>query len=114
MNIKSIDRYDPMTEAGPDWLEESQISRDRRNEKLISESASVEEDRPYAEDKLEQTGPLQEYQPERAVPNDATEAEFREAREEYLQDERRMAEMSVQFRTYFTRGGIGTNFDQLA
>ena len=114
MNIKPIDRPDPLTEAGPEWLEENQIYRDQRAEQLQSENPTVEKDQPFAEDKLEQTGPLQEYQPEKANPNDATEAEFRQAQEEYLQDERRRAEMSVTFRSYFTRGGIGMNFDQLA
>lgn len=66
-----------------------------------------------AYDKLEQTGPISDYEPERASPTTEAGHILRESREEHLRDNRGLAEESVLFRTFY-KGGIGMNFDQKA
>ena len=113
-SAKYIERYDPLVEADKVWLEKNQMFRDQRAQMIKEEKLEPQRAAPSSEDKLEQTSTLSSYQLEKAIPNNETQAAIRQAQEEYLNDERSMAEMSVTFRTFFTRGGIGTNFDTIA
>jgi hypothetical protein len=113
LSIKPIDRYDPLTEADSNWLDKSAIFQSDRFQKIFGAKPAPEKQRPNPEDKLEHTEPISSYRPERALPNGENARTLREAREEYLQDERRQVEMSPLLRAYFRGGALGAQFDQM-
>ena len=68
---------------------------------------------PKSEDKMEQLGRLADYQVENAVPNTLENQMLKDAREEYIRDDRQMSKESVVFQAFY-KGGIGVNFDTKA
>lgn len=113
MHIHHVDRFDPMTEINSSWLDRKQLTASQRYFQIQQETLNREVQKPKFEDKIEFRGQKDDYRAETALPSDITQQALDDSRKEYLQDERKLAETSVLFRTYF-RGGIGINFDSLA
>jgi hypothetical protein len=88
--MKTIDRYDPITEAEKFWLDKASVYSHKRYQKVDAWQSEAEQPAPVKhEDKLEQTKPAEEYKPQRALLTSETEKALDAQREEYLQDERR-------------------------
>ena len=113
MYIQHEDRFDPMTEVAKPWMEKNRLHASQNYRRIQQETKPAEYNALNPEDKIEFTRPSRDYRVEGAILPDPTQEALNERKREYLKDERRMAEMSVLFRTYF-RGGIGMNLDQIA
>ena len=113
MYIHHEDRFDPMTEVGKPWMERNRLQASENYRRIQQETKLPEYKDLNPEDKIEFTRAPRYYEVESATLTNPTQEALNESRMEYLKDERRLAEMSVLFRTYF-RGGIGMNLDQIA
>ena len=91
------------------WVDYRKIEQDKLQARREVEPPP-EKPPPEPQDRLRQVGPKSDTYPEKAAPSNESEKAAVEAREEYLRDEREMAEQSVVYRAYY-RGGIGQNLD---
>ncbi|MBL7191237.1 hypothetical protein ISS30_06035 [bacterium] len=112
MTDEKVNAYEPRMEIKREWLDRRLTAQEHEDTRKKADPPPREPP-PPPEDRFQQVGPKSDTQPERTNLNDTTQRTADESREEYLRDERQMAEQSVVFRTYY-KGGVGMNFDEKA
>ncbi len=113
MYIHHIDRFDPLTEAGTDWIDRRRLNAVERYKQVQRETKVSDVNRPAPEDKIEFIKPQEAYRPEQATLSTPLQETIEEARRESSQQEKVLSRDLVMFRTHY-KGGIGINFDVLA
>ncbi len=111
MNI--IEPGAPQPVAERIWLDKRSVVDFQRFRQTLDEAYQPSADRVKEVDKLEQTGPVWEYRPERATPVGETEQILLEERDDSARMRRAQNVASEYLRDRYI-GGTGMNLDEIA